>query len=92
MTTTIDKFGRILIPKAIRKELGLEPGSSVDLLPSSYDQGIILRVTREVTPKLVLDSLGIPTFHFATDKVCTIDFVAAIKEGREERDAKIIGA
>jgi AbrB family looped-hinge helix DNA binding protein len=31
MELTLDKFGRILIPKEIREELGLRPGSSLHL-------------------------------------------------------------
>lgn len=31
MQTTIDKFGRIVIPKKLRDELGLEPGESLEL-------------------------------------------------------------
>ena len=31
MELTLDKFGRILIPKEVREELGLQPGSSLHL-------------------------------------------------------------
>lgn len=31
MELTLDKFGRILIPKEIREELGLHPGSSLQI-------------------------------------------------------------
>jgi len=31
MELTLDKFGRILIPKDVRDELGLRPGSSLHL-------------------------------------------------------------
>ncbi|MEM6785343.1 MAG: AbrB/MazE/SpoVT family DNA-binding domain-containing protein [Bacteroidota bacterium] len=31
MTVTIDKFGRILIPKQLRERLGLTPGTEFDL-------------------------------------------------------------
>ena len=26
METTVDRFGRVLIPKTLRKDIGLEPG------------------------------------------------------------------
>lgn len=32
MRTIIDKFGRVLIPKAIRRLLGLKPASSVNII------------------------------------------------------------
>ena len=32
MKTTIDKYGRIVIPQSIRKQLGLSPGVEIDLI------------------------------------------------------------
>ena len=31
MTVTIDKFGRVLIPKPLRDQLGLQPGAELSL-------------------------------------------------------------
>lgn len=38
METTIDGAGRIVVPKALREELGLTPGSTVDI--SRYGSGL----------------------------------------------------
>ncbi|HWH30739.1 MAG TPA: AbrB/MazE/SpoVT family DNA-binding domain-containing protein [Mycobacteriales bacterium] len=38
MQTTIDAAGRIVVPKALRDELGLKPGSTVDI--SRYGSGL----------------------------------------------------
>jgi AbrB family looped-hinge helix DNA binding protein len=38
MHTTIDAAGRIVVPKALRDELGLTPGSTVDI--SRYGSGL----------------------------------------------------
>ena len=38
METTIDSAGRIVVPKALRDELGLVPGSKVDV--SRYGAGL----------------------------------------------------
>lgn len=45
MKTTIDSAGRLVVPKALRDRLGLEPGSTVDV--SQYGAGLqILPVSR----------------------------------------------
>lgn len=38
MRTTIDSAGRLVVPKALRDRLGLEPGSAVDV--SEYGAGL----------------------------------------------------
>lgn len=38
METTIDSVGRIVVPKALRDALGLQPGSTVDV--SVYGAGL----------------------------------------------------
>lgn len=40
MRTTIDAAGRLVVPKALRDRLGLEPGTTVDL--SQYGAGLQL--------------------------------------------------
>lgn len=40
MQTTIDAAGRIVVPKSLRDELGLTPGSTIDI--SRYGAGLTL--------------------------------------------------
>ncbi len=40
MQTTIDSAGRVVVPKALRDELGLTPGSTIDI--SRYGAGLTL--------------------------------------------------
>jgi len=40
-TTKVDHFGRVLIPKPIRDNLGLEPGR--ELTVDEQDEGVMLR-------------------------------------------------
>lgn len=42
MKTTIDKAGRIVVPKALREAVGLTPGTTVDI--SEYGDGLHLAV------------------------------------------------
>jgi AbrB family looped-hinge helix DNA binding protein len=41
ITTTVDRFGRVVIPKETRDRFGLAPGTSVTL--ADTDDGILLR-------------------------------------------------
>ena len=50
MQTTLDRFGRIVIPKQVRSGLGLRAGSVLEI--QEQDEQIILRVRRE-EPDLV---------------------------------------
>jgi AbrB family looped-hinge helix DNA binding protein len=48
-TTTIDKAGRIVIPKDLREKAGLEPGTEIEI---SHD-GVSIRIQRAVQgPKI----------------------------------------
>jgi AbrB family looped-hinge helix DNA binding protein len=50
METTLDRFGRIVIPKAVRDDLGLRPGSVLELRESGDD---LLLSPRRDEPDLV---------------------------------------
>jgi AbrB family looped-hinge helix DNA binding protein len=41
METTIDRFGRVIIPKTIREHLGLRPGSK--LIVEEHNHDLLLR-------------------------------------------------
>jgi AbrB family looped-hinge helix DNA binding protein len=44
MLTTIDKAGRVVVPARVRKRLGLEPGTKLELVV----EGFSLRLARAV--------------------------------------------
>lgn len=50
METTLDKFGRIVIPKGVREELGLRSGTVFEIAPEHGR--VVLRVLRD-EPDLV---------------------------------------
>ena len=88
MTTklTLDSAGRIMIPKALRDELNLEPGDSLDL--ESQGERIVLRPVRGTMPLRKEDGIwvfrtGEPLPASVTDRV--------LEDVRDERDRKNIG-
>lgn len=45
MQTSIDNYGRVIIPKSIREHLGLHPGSILEIEESNHD--IVLKALDE---------------------------------------------
>jgi AbrB family looped-hinge helix DNA binding protein len=56
---TIDKAGRVVIPKTLREELHLEPGDSLEL--DSTNEQITLRPVRGTGP--LMKEHGVWVFH-----------------------------
>jgi AbrB family looped-hinge helix DNA binding protein len=83
---TIDKAGRVVIPKLLREELHLEPGDSLNM--ESAGEQITLRPVRGTGP--LTKEHGVWVFHAgqslpssATDEM--------LRQIREERDIRNIG-
>lgn len=91
VTTKIDKFGRVLIPKAIREALGVASDGGIRLSVDKHTNSLVITAASSTSPELIIGDHGIPTLRFSTGEVYKTDFVAAIKEGREERDARVAG-
>lgn len=53
METRLDKFGRVLIPKSFRKNLGLKPGVTLELEQSENE--IIIRPNNKTERKIGCD-------------------------------------
>ncbi len=45
MQTSIDRFGRVIIPKTLRDHLGLDVGAILEI--EEQDDGVLLRVVHE---------------------------------------------
>jgi AbrB family looped-hinge helix DNA binding protein len=72
MRTTIDSAGRLVVPKALRDLLGLEPGTSVDV--SRYGAGLqLIPVSRTARVRTVRG-----TVVAESDTVITDDDVFAL--------------
>ena len=77
MKTTLEKFGRIVIPKRVRDDLGLKPGTVLQI--EQANQRILMEPINEGPHVVVKD--GVLVFSGAA----TGDLVAAIKIHRHER-------
>jgi AbrB family looped-hinge helix DNA binding protein len=83
---TIDKAGRVVIPKSVREELRLEPGDSLEM--ESAGESITLRPVRGTGPLVKEDGVwvfraGQPLPASATDGL--------LQRLREERDLTNLG-
>lgn len=88
MTTrlTLDKAGRVVIPKALREELHLDPGDALEL--ESAGEQITLRPVRGTGP--LTKERGVWVFHTGQPlpSSATDDMLQRI---REERDVANLG-
>lgn len=82
METTLDRFGRVVIPKQVRDDLGLEPGAVLHL--EEIGQEILLKPECE-QPRLVVKD-GVLVFSGAA----TGDIVGAIRVHREKCLSKTV--
>ncbi|HEY7352147.1 MAG TPA: AbrB/MazE/SpoVT family DNA-binding domain-containing protein [Terriglobales bacterium] len=85
-TLTLDKAGRVVLPKAIRQELQIEPGDSLEL-EATEDQ-IVLRPARgNGRMKKVR---GVWVFHSGHPMAPELA-KKAVEKVRRERDRKVLG-
>ena len=83
---TIDKAGRVVIPKSVREELRLEPGDSLEM--ESVGEAITLRPVRGTGP--LVKEHGVWVFHGGQPlPASTTD--ALLQLVREERDKDNFG-
>lgn len=83
-TTKVDHFGRVVIPKPIRDELGLEPGTELDV--SKQDGCVVLKSTENEAHLEVRDGILVHVGGRATGDMTNI-----IEKVREERIRQILG-
>ena len=80
-TVTLDKAGRVVIPKTLRDELHLEPGDTLEL--KSEGERVTLRPVRSATP--LRKERGIWVFRTGRKIPATITD-RVLSEGRERHD------
>jgi len=77
MQTKLDKFGRIVIPKSVRKNLGLKPGEILQLEESG--EKIIIKPNQKEECLSLKD--GVLVFTGSVDG----DILESIKDNRKKR-------
>lgn len=82
METTLDRFGRVVIPKQVRDDLGLKPGTVLQI--EETNQKILLKPLHE-RPQLVVKD-GVLVFMGKKNG----DIEGAIRTHREKRLSKVI--
>jgi len=83
MEAILDKFGRIVIPKQVRDDLGLSPGSILKI--EERDEEIVLKPVAETSTLVLKD--GILVFTGEVEG----EFDTAVRHDREERSRKLTG-
>jgi AbrB family looped-hinge helix DNA binding protein len=80
-TVTLDKAGRVVIPKTLRDEMHLSPGDSLEL--ESEGQSVTLRPVRSASP--LRKERGVWVFH-GTRKISAAITDEVLRDIRAQRD------
>lgn len=79
MNTKVDRFGRVVLPKAVRDELGLEPGTPLTVREEG--SRIVLEASRDPASGLVRTSDGVLVWEGESAS----DLEDAVRRLRRER-------
>ncbi len=85
-TVTLDKAGRVVLPKTLRDELHLEPGDTLEV--ESEGERVTLRPLRGSTP--LRKEHGVWVFRSGR-KLTAAETDKVLGETRERRDDAIVG-
>ena len=85
MKTRVDRFGRVILPKDVRDDLGLSAGDALEIRETS--EGILLtRVSASDA-----DSLRVVDGVLVFDGVAMADIAGTVKHDRDVRTKKLSG-
>ncbi len=82
MQTTVDRFGRVVIPKAVRERLGISAGTPLTV--DHTESAVVLRVSQR-EPQLA-DEDGVLVFTGEP----TADLAKAVDKSRRERSEQLL--
>jgi AbrB family looped-hinge helix DNA binding protein len=83
ITVTLDKAGRVVIPKTLRDELHLEPGDTLEL--ESQGEKMLLHPMRTTSP--LRKERGVWVFR-SGKKLSAADTDKALRDIRQQRDRR----
>lgn len=83
MRTTVDRFGRVVVPKAMRERLGLRAGTAIEI--EEAEGHLSLRPAEDSSPLMLKE--GVLVFTGAAIG----DLEAAVAADREERVSRLAG-
>jgi len=81
MKATIDRFGRVVVPKDMRDRLGLRPGSELNI--EEHDKEIVIKQAEQESPLRIEE--GVLVFA----GIVLGDITESIRRQREERIKKL---
>jgi AbrB family looped-hinge helix DNA binding protein len=81
MRTTIDRAGRVVIPQAVRRRLGLDAGTAFEI--EEVDGTVVLRPESRITVEMAEDGLPIVRTPEGGAPVTTEDIRRVLEDVRE---------
>ena len=88
MKITIDKAGRIVVPKPLRDRLGMTPGT--ELVVETDGDGLVIRPARPGGELVRRD--GVLVHHATGPRTADIDVVDLIRRERDGRSRQLPGS
>ena len=81
MVITIDKAGRVVVPQAIRRRLGLAPGTELEV--EEVDGSVVLRPANRVRVEIAEDGMPILRAPEGAEPLTVDEVRRLIDESRE---------
>ena len=85
MTLTMDKAGRVILPKPLRERLGLHAGSNLEVVETA--EGIVLKPVEAEPSMMKKDGLWVYTGNVPPG----FDVVRAVQDDRDARIRELSG-
>lgn len=88
-TLTLDEAGRLILPEAVQRTLGVTPGAAVKVEVTPRNIQLMDDNLADVPVITEFTADGLPIIPDSVGPITDRDIVAAIKAGRDERDRRV---